>query len=660
MENVLYNSGGPMNFSRIIGLLIIFFNLSISQSLLFEENFDYPVGTLLTSQGWNAHNAAGNNPIQVTSPGLAYSNYPPSGIGNAVTLISTTASAEDVHKNFLEQNSGSVYVAFMVNITDAQETGTYFLHLGPTTISTLFKGRVFVQRDTSNNLAFGVSKTSPTNVAYSAYNYSYNTTYLLVLEYTFNTGSTTDDEVNLWINPIISSTEPPADLTQTDTGLDAVNLGSIALRQGTPSAGISSPGLILDGIRVGTTWSDVVTGTVTYPPSISNISYDPLPATQPFDITCDVTIASGTIDSVKLYYYTNLNPASLDSVPMSSVGGDSYSATIAGQPNGSSFIYWVKAWGNGVSSISQQYKVIVGIPELGMFHSQLDANGLPVHLYHLARLRGIVTVSTGVFSITNYDFYMQDNTGGINIFDYDYTADSTQYEQGDSLDVVGTINVYNGKVEITNFKARVLSSGNPLPAPIEINIEDMGEEYESRLISFDNVSLVSGTWLTAPDTSYNLTINDGSGDLLMRIVGTTDIGGNPEPGWPVTLIGIGGQYDFSAPYFEGYQIQPRSYADFIPTTIEKNDPVMHAYRLSQNYPNPFNPETRITYSLKKAGEIDFRVYNILGQEVYRLTAKKPAGSHELIFDGRSLPSGIYFYQLRAGDFTGVRKMILSK
>lgn len=649
-----------MNFSRIIGLLIIFFSISISQSLLFEENFDYPVGTLLTSQGWNAHSAAGNNPIQVTSPGLTYSNYPPSGIGNAVTLISTTASAEDVHKNFIEQDSGSVYVAFMVNITDAQETGTYFLHLGPTTISTLFKGRVFVQRDASNNLAFGVSKTSTSNVAYSAYNYSYNTTYLLVLKYTFNTGSTPDDEVNLWINPIISSTEPPADLTQTDTGSDAENLGSIALRQGIPSAGISSPGLILDGIRVGTTWSAVVTGTVTYPPSISNISYDPFPATQPFDITCDVTIASGTIDSVKLYYYTNLDPASLDSVPMSSVGGSSYSATIAGQPNGSSFIYWVKAWGNGVSSISPQHKVIIGIPELGMFHSQLDANGLPVHLYHLARLRGIVTVSTGVFSITNYDFYMQDNTGGINIFDYDYTADSTQYEQGDSLEVVGTINVYNGKVEITNFKARVLSSGNPLPAPLEINIEDMGEEYESRLISFDNVSLVSGTWLTAPDTSYNLTINDGSGSLLMRIVGTTDIGGNPEPSWPVTLIGIGGQYDFSAPYFEGYQIQPRSYADFIPTTIGKNDPVMHAYRLSQNYPNPFNPETRITYSLKKAGEIDFRVYNILGQEVYRLTAKKPAGSHELIFNGRSLPSGIYFYQLRAGDFTGVRKMILSK
>ena len=153
----------------------------------------------------------------------------------------------------------------------------------------------------------------------------------------------------------------------------------------------------------------------------------------------------------------------------------------------------------------------------------------------------------------------------------------------------------------------------------------------------------------------------------MRIVGTTDIGGNPEPDWPITLVGIGGQYDYSSPYFEGYQIQPRSYSDFIPTAIASEDQLIHEYQLSQNYPNPFNPETRIQYSLKKTGEIDFRVFNILGQEVYRLTTEKPAGSHELVFDGRNLSSGIYFYQLsvgssagKAGEFKAVRKMVLSK
>ena len=68
----------------------------------------------------------------------------------------------------------------------------------------------------ADNLAFGVSKGSNT-ADYTPFNYSLNTTYLIVVKYTFNTGSTTDDEVKLWINPVLDGTEPPSDLTQTDT-----------------------------------------------------------------------------------------------------------------------------------------------------------------------------------------------------------------------------------------------------------------------------------------------------------------------------------------------------------------------------------------------------------------------------------------------------------
>ncbi len=634
-------------------IVLFLFGVVWAQQPLFEDNFDYPANTNLTDYGWTAHSGAGNNPIQVVSPGLIYSGYPGTGIGNAVSLISSTSSAEDDNHNFSEQTSGGVYAAFMVNVSDAPTVGTYFFHLGPTTLGTTFRGKVFAQQDGSNNLAFGIAKANNADVVYSSYTYALNTTYLIVMEYVFNGGSA-DDVIKLWVNPDISGNEPPADVTQTDSGSDADNLGTVALRQGSGGAA-----LVLDGIRIGTTWQSVTSGTVVNPPVISSLTSDPFPANQAFDITCDVTIATGAVDSVKLFYYTDLDPANTDSMLMTYVSGDQYSANLNGLPNATSLDYWVKAWGNSVSSISGDVKVIVGIPDISIFHLQLDPDGLPLTLGYLARLRGIVTVSSGIFSTTNYDFYIQDNTGGIDVFNFG--IGSTVYSAGDELEVVGSIDHYRGKLEILNFQATVLSTGNPVPQPIGIGIEDMGEEYEGRLIRFDNVNLVSGTWfVNPPDTNYNLTINDGTGDLTLRIVGSTDIGGNPEPSWPVSVVGIGTQFVSSAPYFGGYQIQPRAYSDFITTGISDPKPVVTRYRLEQNYPNPFNPKTTIRYELKSAGKVSLRVFNILGQQVYAFSAKQSAGAHSVAFDGSKVPSGIYFYKLEAGDFQAVKKMILAK
>ncbi len=397
-------------------------------------------------------------------------------------------------------------------------------------------------------------------------------------------------------------------------------------------------------------------------PTIENMTYEPFAANQPIDISCDVTVSSGTVDSVKLYYYTNLDTLTLDSLLMTDTGSGHYSASLNGYPNATSLIYWVKAWGNGTATISAIKRVLVGIPDIGMFHTQLDNDGLPLHVDHLARLRGIVTVASGIFSTSRYDFYMQDATGGINLFNF--TMGAEQYNEGDSLEVVGTIDTYNGKVEITDFTATVLSTGNPVPAPIDVNIEDMGEEFEGRLIQIDNVTLAPGSnpWYTTPaDTSFNVTITDGTGELTLRVIGSTDIGGNPEPVWPVTVIGIGSQYDYSAPYFEGYQILPRYYSDLQSTDLQdETSPVVYRYELEQNYPNPFNPETVIRYQLARAGNVTFTVYNLLGQKVYSFSRYQSAGEHSITFNGKHLPSGIYFYQLKSGSFSATRKMILTR
>jgi hypothetical protein len=85
------------------------------------------------------------------------------------------------------------------------------------------------------------------------------------------------------------------------------------------------------------------------------------------------------------------------------------------------------------------------------------------------------------------------------------------------------------------------------------------------------------------------------------------------------------------------------------------------FLLSQNYPNPFNPKTKIKYQIAKISFVTIKVYDVLGSEVATLVnEEKPAGSYDVEFIGDELPSGIYFYQLEAGNFIETKKMVLLK
>ena len=83
--------------------------------------------------------------------------------------------------------------------------------------------------------------------------------------------------------------------------------------------------------------------------------------------------------------------------------------------------------------------------------------------------------------------------------------------------------------------------------------------------------------------------------------------------------------------------------------------------LDQNYPNPFNPTTAISYQLSANSFVTLKVYDLLGREVATLVnSQLPAGSYQTSFDASHLSSGVYLYELRAGDFVQTRKMALMK
>lgn len=102
---------------------------------------------------------------------------------------------------------------------------------------------------------------------------------------------------------------------------------------------------------------------------------------------------------------------------------------------------------------------------------------------------------------------------------------------------------------------------------------------------------------------------------------------------------------------------------------ENNSDIPDVFSLSQNYPNPFNPVTKIRFTvpsitLRQAQsdyKVNLKVFDILGREIETLLdEEKPAGIYEVDFDGSTLPSGIYFYKLQAGQFTETKKMVLIK
>ncbi len=98
-------------------------------------------------------------------------------------------------------------------------------------------------------------------------------------------------------------------------------------------------------------------------------------------------------------------------------------------------------------------------------------------------------------------------------------------------------------------------------------------------------------------------------------------------------------------------------------SIEQNDfsGNINYFSLNQNYPNPFNPKTVISFQLPVSNKVTLRVYDVLGNEIANLVNEElSAGEYEVEFKGEVLTSGIYFYQIKAGNYIGAKKMVLMK
>ena len=98
-----------------------------------------------------------------------------------------------------------------------------------------------------------------------------------------------------------------------------------------------------------------------------------------------------------------------------------------------------------------------------------------------------------------------------------------------------------------------------------------------------------------------------------------------------------------------------------PSSIDESVISSDRFYLYQNYPQPFNPSTTIKYQIPAANFVSLIIFDALGKEIAVLiNEEKKAGTFEVVFDGSELPSGIYFYQIKTGNYIEIKKMVLIK
>lgn len=116
------------------------------------------------------------------------------------------------------------------------------------------------------------------------------------------------------------------------------------------------------------------------------------------------------------------------------------------------------------------------------------------------------------------------------------------------------------------------------------------------------------------------------------------------------------------PYVNKYYLE--IYSTNVPVNVKPEQPVRFA--LKQNFPNPFNPSTTINYDLNELQNVELTIFSVTGEKMKTLVNEtQPAGNHEVTWNGtddynNKLPTGIYFYELKAGNQNFVKKMLMLK
>ena len=188
-----------------------------------------------------------------------------------------------------------------------------------------------------------------------------------------------------------------------------------------------------------------------------------------------------------------------------------------------------------------------------------DPNGAPLMLDQIVTIQGVITAPTGVFNSGRTEVYLQDDTGGMNLFSFNPVWENG-YELGDEFKVTGTIIVYNGLTELEPITVELIGKGRPQPEPLLVTCGELWASYDYATNSEPTESLLirlnGVTW-----DSGNFALMDDTGTAMMYIDPDTGI---PWPEGEFNVVGVMKQFDDAGeegPWYLGYEVLPRFVGD---------------------------------------------------------------------------------------------------
>lgn len=226
-------------------------------TLPYYEGFDYAANSTLGSQQkWT--NVNSGDDILATSGNLSYTGLTPTG--NSIVF---DGAGIDCFSPLTDTNSGVLYYSFLVNIGSmagvTSADGGYFA--GFSSGTTTLGGTLWATRVDDNTYQLGVEVRTATgaNTTFTTASYTTGQTHLVVVAYRFNAGTTSDDIVDLWIDPVIGDSEPTPTISDSHAATDLTSITNFFLRQDSTS---ETGSMQIDELRIGTTWTQVTTNTL--------------------------------------------------------------------------------------------------------------------------------------------------------------------------------------------------------------------------------------------------------------------------------------------------------------------------------------------------------------------------------------------------------------